>query len=1072
MKKLFLLIFSAYSLSVVGQDWVAMMKDTNANFYDIKAAFDSYWKDKTYERGNGYKAFQRWAWFTEPRVYPSGNMRTASRGYAWEQYQKFLAEQQGQHQGKPVLNSAAVTATTANWTALGPFGSPTNGDAGRIQVIKTATNNVNIIYVGTAAGGLWKSTDGGVTYNTTTDLLPSLGVADIAVSPTNSNVIYIATGDKDAGDTHSTGVMKSTDGGATFNTTGLTWSTSLSRRIYRLLIDPTNANKMLVASSVGIYRSLDAGVTWSLSSGTYVYDMEYKPGDPNTVYAVTATSLLKSTDAGVTFTGVAIAATMNTNRLSLAVTAANPAYVYVLGSSNSNAFGGLYRSTNSGATFSTMSTSPNIFDWGVVPTGTGGQGWYDIAIDASPTNANEIVVGGVNSWRSTNGGSTWSLHTHWTGGGGRPYVHADLHYVYYASGTTIFLGTDGGIARTTNGGTNYSTINGNMNIAQIYKLGNSATTAGRIVSGHQDNGTNLSNGAAWSQIYGGDGMDCFISWNNDNTIIASYVNGDFQRSTNGGGSWTNIVNGLSGTAAWVAPIVQDPVTPNTYYCGYSQMFKTTNQGTNWSVMGTTNMGTLDEIYVAPSNPNVIYATTSGSVWKTINGGSTWSNITAGINTPSAQITDITCDNTNPNNVYVSLSGYAAGNKVFGSNNGGTTWTNMSAGLPNIPANCIIYSNNSPQKLYLGTDVGVYYKEASMPTWQFYGTGLPNVIVDELEIFYPTQKLRAATYGRGVWETALYSNPTAAPVSFFTNQFSSACVNVPFVFNDMSANSPTTWSWSFPGGAPATSTVQNPSVTYATSGIYTVTLNTTNGNGPSTPYTTTISVVNIPTVAIGSKTICLGQSTALTLTTNATSNVWSTGNTGMNLGLPSPSVSAIYGFTISLGACSVSGNASLTVNLPPPTPTIIVTGSGLTTGTAPTYQWELNGAPILGETNQNFSPLQDGWYSVTVTSNGCSSTSASMYLSITSLKDQSNSLLGLVLSPNPAKDQLVLSINKTATSPVNYQILNVLGQKLAQGSVKFENAKQSDINIQFLAPGTYFLKLSENGHSSTVKFIKE
>lgn len=1072
MKKLFILIFSAFTLSITAQQWVDMMKDTNANFYDIKASFDNYWKDKTYERGNGYKAFQRWAWFTEPRVYPSGNMRTASRAYAWEQYQLFLQESQGEHKGKPASSSAAVMATTANWTALGPFGSPAGGDAGRVQVVRTATNNVNIIYVGTAAGGLWKSTDGGASYSTSTDLLPSLGVADIAVSPTNSNVIYIATGDKDAGDTHSTGVMKSTDGGVTFANTGLLWTTSQSRRIYRLLIDPTNANKLIVASSVGIYRSLDAGVTWSLSSNTYVYDAEFKPGDPSTVYAVTTTGLLKSTDAGVTFSSISIAATMNTNRLSLAVTPANPAYVYVLASSNGNAFGGLYRSTNSGANFTTMSTSPNIFDWSTNGSGTGGQGWYDIAIDASPTNANEIVVGGVNTWRSTNGGTNWTLHTHWTGSGGKPYVHADLHHVYYASGTTIFLGHDGGVSRTTNGGTNYTTINGNMNIAQIYKLGNSASTAGRIVTGHQDNGTNLSNGSAWSEIYGGDGMDCFISWNNDNTIVASYVNGDFQRSTNGGANWTNIVSGLSGTAAWVAPIVQDPVTPNTFYCGYSKMFKSTNQGTSWTAMGTTNMGTLDEIYVAPSNPNIIYASTTGSVWKTINGGTTWSNITSGIPTSSAQVTDITCDNTNPNNVYVTLSGYASGNKVFGSNNGGATWFNHSAGLPNIPANCIIYSKNTAQALYVGTDVGVYYREASMPSWIFYNTGLPNVVIDELEIYYPTSKLRAATYGRGVWETSLYSNPTAAPTAYFSNQYSSACVNVPFVFNDMSANVPTSWTWSFPGGAPATSTVQNPSVTYATSGIYTVTLNASNVNGPSTPYTTTISVINSPTVAIPNKTVCLGQNAALTLTSNATSNIWSTGGVGMNLGVSSPTASALYGFTVSSGACLVSGNATLTVIAPPATPTIVTTGSVLTTASASTYQWELNGSPISGETNQTFSPVLDGWYSVTVSSNGCSSSSIPVYLTFTGLNSLTNTLTGLTISPNPAKDLLKLAFYNTSNESVNYQITNVLGQKVSQGVLKIETTKEGTVNIQNLAPGTYFIKVTETSNSSTIKFIKE
>ncbi|MCE3258979.1 MAG: hypothetical protein K0S12_620, partial [Bacteroidetes bacterium] len=677
MKKI-VLVFALITMTIGAaraQKWTEMMQDPDANFYDIVKEFDNYWKDRPYERGKGYKAFKRWQWFVEPRVYPSGNMKFASRGYALEKYNEFLA----QNSANKSISNAVTSATTANWTPLGPFGSPIGGDAGRVQVIRLHPTNPTTFYVGTAAGGLWETNNSGVSYTTTTDAIASLGVADIAIDALTPSRMYIATGDKDGGDTKSTGILKSTDGGQTWNTTGLTWQTSQNRRIYRLLINPVNPNSLIAATSVGMYKSVDAGNTWTMTySGSYV-DAEYKPGDTTTVYTVSNGGFFRSTNGGLNFSAVSIASGLSSNRLSLAVTPADPNYIYILASATNNGFGGLYRSTNGGNSFSTMSTSPNIFDWSTNGSGTGGQGWYDIAIDASPTNANEIIAGGVNTWKSVNGGSSWTLNTHWYGGGGRPYVHADLHYVMYASGTTIFLGTDGGVARSTNGGTGWTTINGNMNIAQIYKMGLSASSPGRIVTGHQDNGTNLSNGTSWSEIYGGDGMDCFIDWNNNNVIIASYVNGDFQRSTNGGASWTGITTGLAGNGAWVAPIVQSPSSPNVFYCGYQQVYKSTNQGSTWVQMGNTG-ATMDEIKISPSNTNIIYATSGSVVYKSSNGGTSWSNVTSGLPTGSGSITDLAMDNQNPNNVYVTFSGYSA-NKVYASTNGGASWTNYSSGLP-------------------------------------------------------------------------------------------------------------------------------------------------------------------------------------------------------------------------------------------------------------------------------------------------------------------------------------------------------------------------------------------------------
>ncbi len=1044
-----------------------MMTDTNANFYDIVKEFDTYWKDRPYEKGKGYKAFKRWQWFAEPRVFPSGNLKFASRGYALEKYQEFLNENPKLEETSNNLSSAS---SVANWTPLGPFGSPAGGGAGRIQVICANPTNTNSFYVGSAAGGFWITNNGGISYTTTTDQLGSCGVSDIAINSINTNIIYISTGDRDAGDTYATGVLKSIDGGLTWSNTGLVWQTIQQRRIYRLLINPINPNTLIAATSVGIYRSLNAGQNWSLiSSGNYV-DAEYRPNDTTTVYAVTSNGLSKSINGGASFAGVsAFPSGISANRLSIAVSRANANYLYVLVSNNSNGFGGLYRSLNSGTTFSLMSSSPNIFDWSTTGNGTGGQGWYDIAIDASPSNANEIIAGGVNSWKSTNGGANWVLNSHWYGGGGKPYVHADLHYVLYTSGTTCFLGTDGGVSKTSNNGQNWTEINGNMNIAQMYKIGLASNNSSKLITGHQDNGSNLLNGSNWSQIYGGDGMDCFIDWNNNNTLVASTQNGGFTRSINGGANWSAIVSGLSGNPAWVAPIVQDPISANTYYCGYQNVFKSTNQGNTWTIISNFNT-TLDEIKVSPLNPNIIFATSTNAIWKTSNGGTTWSNITPTNLIGNNQITDLTMDNLNPNNIYITLSGYSAGIKVLASYNGGSTWINYSQGLPNIPTNCIVYVKNSPQGLYIGTDVGVYYREANMSNWISYFTGLPNIIVQDLEIYYSTGKLRAATYARGVWETNLYSNPTSPPTAAFNTQFSPGCINTSLQFNDVSANSPNSWNWTFSGGSPSTSTVQSPSVTFPATGIYTVSLLSSNGFGPSAIYTNTISIVNTPTLAAISGSVCDNQIGTIGVNSNANNINWSSGQQGFFIPV-SNSVTSIYNFTASLGACNSIGSSTLYVSQTPITPSIISTAGYLTAlGTASSYQWYYSGVLIPGATTQTYIPIQNGWYSVWAGNDNCFSESDYYEFYIDAIQQISALKNKISIRPNPVRDELNLKFENEIKNETDYEIHNSLGQLIIKSKFKIEN-KETKIITQTLPSGFYFLSFLIDNKTNYLQFIK-
>ncbi len=1043
--------------------------DSAKNFYDIKQEFEDLWKDKNPSRGQGYKVMRRWMWAAEPRVYPSGDLRTAGPKRSYEEFQKYLESNPTAKQ----MATAAVSATTANWTSLGPFGSPGGGatpGAGRLQCVRFHPAGTGTVFVGAADGGLWKSTNNGASWTTTTDQIASLGVSDIAIDPSNNNIMYISTGDFDGaptgfsgGDSKSIGVLKSIDGGLTWNTTGLTWTTSQSRFISKLLINPLNPVEVFAFTSVGIYRTRSSGTTWSLVTPGYYKDAEYKPGDTTTIYAANSSNVYRSTNGGQSFSNT----TFNTTgykQIRIAVTPADPNYLYIVATSATNAFGALVRSTNSAATFSVMSTTPNILG--------GTQAWYDLSIGASPTNKDEIMVGGIDLWRSTNGGATWAQNTFGYGGG--PYIHPDQHDVVYMDGTTIWAACDGGVFRTTNSGASWSDVNGNMNIAEPYFLGVSALSSTRIVAGLQDNSTILWNGTTWSIIKGGDGMECFVDWNNNATIIGSYVNGAHAKSTNNGLSFSNIVSGLTGTGNWIAPITQDPTNPNLFYAGRQDVFKSTNQGNSWTQAGALGgSGDVMVINSAPSNSNVIYAARATSIFKTTNAGATWTPITGTIPVGSAQITDIDIDNTNENNVYVTLSGYSSGNKVFYTTNGGLSWANYSTGLPNLPANCIVFKKNSPGAVYVGMDYGVYYRELSMSSWIPYNTGLPNVWVNDMEIYYPTGKLRAATFGRGIWETDLYSQPGVAPNAFYMTSSSTVCIGSSVTFTDASSNSPTSWSWTFTGGNPGTSSVKNPtSITYTALGSFPVTLVATNSVGASSPYTTTVYVINTPTSVSTSTGTCAGQNKNLIVTSNASSIIWQGGANTFTASF-GPTVTTVYSYTVYTGACQSTGTATMTVGAAPPTPTFTQLGNILTSSSATGYQWYLNGSPIPGETNQilDISLYGSGFYSVWVDNgSGCQASSVVVNLVPTNVHLISV-FTGAEISPNPAHEVINVVFKSVIDKDINYSVINSLGQTVRTGKLK-NGAFDASIDLDGLANGLYTLSLNLRSTSSNYKFIKQ
>ncbi|MEM5564346.1 hypothetical protein WNY78_04495 [Psychroserpens sp. AS72] len=735
-------------------DWTKMTDNKGATFYEVQQDFNDYWRNKEVARGKGYKPFKRWEEFMELRVYPSGDLSLPSNTYA-----NFMEWQER-------AQSQRSTNATSNWTQLGPIGtaagpSPysTTG-AGRVNFLRFDPTNANIMYIGAPDGGLWKSTNGGISWTTNTDFLGVIGCSSLVIDFNNSQNMYLATGDLE-GNSNSMGILKSTDGGSTWNTTSLAFPVSNSWRLSKLLMDPNDPLRMIVASNLGIWYTTDGWVTNSYNSFNSTYpnlkDMEFKPGqnNANTVYA-SGDKFFKSTDFGASWVEITNGLpTTNVQRIALAVTPGDEAYVYALvGKQSDQSYLGTFRSTDSGNSFTTMSTTPNLLAYAEDGSDSGGQAFYDLSIVASSTAPDNITIGGVNHWRSFDGGSTWENVSVWDSG----EIHADVHEITYEpnSSSTMYSCNDGGIFKSTDNGNQWTDISGNLAIGQVVKLGLSSNNPLGIVAGEQDNGTILNTGTVndWYAINGGDGGECFIDYTDNDIIYVQYVEGKYSRSTDGGISVTPIQNGLPSGIDFYSPFKMHPTVHTTIYSGGTPtLYTSTDQGDNWTALGTSSgSGSIKDFVVAPSDPTIIYTVQTDAISKSTNSGASFTNVTGSLPTASS-FKSITVSTTNANKVWVTYSGYNSSDKVFKSTDGGSTWTNISDGLPNLPINTIVYRNGGiADEIYVGADVGVYIANNSVSSWQPFMTNLPNAAVRDLEIYYPTGKLRAGTYGRGVWET--------------------------------------------------------------------------------------------------------------------------------------------------------------------------------------------------------------------------------------------------------------------------------------------------------------------------------
>jgi len=707
---------------------------------------------------------QRQEWLYGLREYPKHSIPPGARNRAMGQLEKMLREAQ--------TNRSAPQASTSQWTSIGPRAINGGGlpyASGRVSALAVDPRTPDTVYLGGADGGVWKSIDGGKNWTPLTDNQASLAIGALALDPTNPDVVYAATGDPDG--YFGAGLLKSSDAGSTWTNIVGPFADS---RIGGIAIHPTNGKLILIAKTSrtgtadGIYRSTDAGQTWtSVLTGSGFTVVMNASGIAYAALTSNGTlgGVYKSTDSGVTWaaangSGNTALPFATSTGIRMAVAPSNYSLVYVsLADSNRNLMG-IYKSLDGGGTWNKLT----------VPDYCTPQCQYSNTITVHPTNSNLFYAGGaLDAYRTLDGGKTFTAAF---GDNGSPHsdiVHVDEQSIAFSSdGGRVYLGTDGGVVSTSTFDQDsilWTSLNATLTLTQFYpglSIHPTDTTIG--FGGSQDNSVvKYSGSPTWDTTVCGDGGMTAIDYNNPSTVYVACTLAVIQKSTDGGNTFTSASTGLGpGPSAFISPLVMDPTNPVRLYFGTGAVNQTTNGATTWTPISPVGISPVNAIGVSASDPNTVYAgTQSGTLTITRNAlsgtGATWTNRTNGL--PNRVITQICVDPSNALIAVVSFSGFAANTPgtpghVFRTTDGGVSWTDISGNLPDVPADDVVIDPDIPGTIYLGTDLGAFVTSNNGTAWSVLASGLPRVAVNGLKLHRQARLLRAATFGRGMWDLSV------------------------------------------------------------------------------------------------------------------------------------------------------------------------------------------------------------------------------------------------------------------------------------------------------------------------------
>lgn len=734
---LILIVFMASSLDA--QKYKAMMKDPQYSISEVKTAAEAWFETHGKGEGSGFKGFQRWLWENEYKYGLDGDRSQTDPFFTSQQWSRI--------QGR--MKQAGSNA----WVDLGPYrvdsitGHYSPG-LGRVECFYFDPNDLNYLYLGSRSGGFWKSTDGGQNWQgSSTEFLPATGVNTMAVSPGNRDSVIINLRNARNGTSH--GIYRSTDGGATwvqtaFNPSNISW-TGLGEngQIYQLAYHPSIAGKVYIGTNRGLYISDDDLQTWTqVLPNADITHIQFHPTDTNLVYVYddyywgsNGDRILISQDGGQTFSPSDLLSGNSGSNVEIAVSPICPDCLYAASAN------GVWKSTDKGQSFKFMTNPSGVCDGFAV----------------SDQDTSIMIYGMLDIFRSDDGGQSFSQVTNWSINSNRPfsgsqYVHADLREIRSHNGE-FFIGTDGYLAKSTNTGQDWQRLSRGTGIREFYSIGLSQSEAFSTMAGSQDNGTSIYRKEGWVEFYGADGMESLIHPINPEWMIGSVQYGTRRLTFDAGRSQQNATpSGQSG--AWEAPLERSTTNHFKLYHFGENVYKSDDFGLNWTQVGSPLFS--DEVVraaIAPNDGDIIAVSRNSSLEISYNGGQTFRYKANGL--PNANITDITFAPHSDSIIVVCYGTHQNdGNKVFISYNQGNSWSNITGNLGDMPIRSVVIDNSPDHNIYLGAEIGVYVKALSANNWFLYNSGLPNVTVTDLEIMEGGNYLRAATWGRGMWQISL------------------------------------------------------------------------------------------------------------------------------------------------------------------------------------------------------------------------------------------------------------------------------------------------------------------------------